>query len=140
MASTKYSAGGPEWRWRRHDGHPRLTTHCLDRWDERMPDDARSPEFAYLNSTVAPGIEYHPYFDKPDRVRPDAIYVYRGRTVGGETYSAVFIEGGRFDERGLVTVYSIETIRDSAVRAYLHAVVDQEPSAVIDEAEHGGAL
>ena len=128
--ATKYNASSPTREWR-YQGHPRITTHCLERWDERMPSGAASPEHAYIHSARVHGLETHPEFDGGRTPTPGGIRVYRGRTDDGELYTAIFIEGGRqFPEDALVTVYSMDLIEDSAVRAYLHAVADQQEGTV----------
>ena len=131
--ATKYTASSPTRKWR-YEGHPRITKHCADRWNERMPAAAASPEFAYLNSTEASGICGHPEFTSGETPTPGGIHVYRGETPDGEQYCAIFLEGGRdYSEDALVTVFSVDFINDPAVRAFLHATADKHPEGIVYE-------
>lgn len=117
----KYRAGtASDYEWHYQLGHPRITAHVEDRWNERMPADARSPEFAYVHGVRDVGIATHPHFVEyrnGDEIRPDAVTLYAGMT-GTAEYVAVLLER----TTSVVTAYRAESIRHVGVRQYVEAV------------------
>jgi hypothetical protein len=124
--STKYDVGGRA-RWAHSKGLPNPSDHTLDRWDERMPADARSPEHA-IERSKGTGIADHDHWDHHDR-RPDTIRVYHGRTRSGTYYGAVFV----VVEGTILTCYRIADVDYAPVRAYLHALAQAAGWEVTDE-------
>jgi len=69
---------------------PQLSLHALERWDERMPAGAVSPERALMDATPDDGIVRHPRFGSTDTPTPDRIWIYVG--LEEEWFTAVFVE------------------------------------------------
>lgn len=72
---------------------PQLSSHCLDRYDERTPAGTVSPEAALQAAIPDDGIAEHPRFgdasdDYPD---PDRVWIHTDYA-DGEWYTIVFID------------------------------------------------
>ena len=129
MSSYKYSTSTRSTRlsrterWRGLENNPWMTDHALERWDQRMPLDACSPEAAYRESSLAVALERHPVFRTQNGNRPTEVRVCR-RWVGEgddeEAFCPVFI----IVKESIVTVNRVTRINNSAVRAHLYAVAD----------------
>lgn len=117
--------------------HPRLSKHAIiDRWDERAPDGARSPEFAFLYSEPIEELRGSRHFhDASKNKDADLIRVYHGQTADGERYGMVFLghDAGDLDGVVVTTVYRIDDVRSGPLRSYLWAVA-HEAGGVVDEA------
>lgn len=115
MATTKYSISeGSRWR---HKTGKYLTIHAQDRWDERTPTDARSPEWVFERATRARDAERLEVFREGGHssMDTDSVWVYRGQTASGEHYGAVFVE----TDDNIVTVIDLDSIQHRPTRDYL---------------------
>jgi hypothetical protein len=116
--------------------HPRLSDHVLERWDERTPDGARSPEFAFLYAEPVIELRGARHFhDSSKDTDADLIRVYHGQTADGERYAMVFLghQDGSRDDVLITTVYNVEDVRSGPLRSYLWAV-SHEAGGIVDEA------
>lgn len=130
--STKYSLTDRD-RW----GvlFPRLSKHAiLDRWDERAPGGARSPEFAFLHSEPIEELRGSRHFHDASKDKDaDLIRVYHGQTADGERYGMVFLgHDSAHDGIIVTTVYRIEDVRSGPLRSYLWALA-HEAGGIVDE-------
>jgi hypothetical protein len=106
-------------RWRHRQ--PNITGEAQTRWDERMPDDAISPEVAWLFSgNIDDLLHARAFHEASGKGYADELRAYWGLTPTGETYCAVFIYRDGL-EGAITTVYRGEQIRYPAIRAYLDA-------------------
>lgn len=118
--STKYSVSPTE-RWRlQSETRPRFTEHSLERFDERTPEWAHSPEHAYLE-----GIPLHGVLDlltdkggqTPERAR-----LYAESKSPSEYYGVVLI----IRNNHVMTVLSLSGFEDKALQAYLEVLAIEE--------------
>lgn len=92
-----------------------LSTHAMERWDERTPSASVSPEIAWERGE---DIRHPELLDLRrldgcySRGIPDRVRVYRDDSV-----AAVFV----VNEHVVATIYSIDGIGHGPTRAYLHA-------------------
>lgn len=118
--------------------HPRLSDHALDRWDERAPEGARSPEFGYIFSErVDELLGARHFHDTANDKDADLIRVYHGQTVSDERYAMVFlghdVAGGFAGEDVVITtVYRARNVHSGPLRSYLWAL-SHEAGGIVDE-------
>lgn len=105
--STKYRVS-PRARWQLETGVS-LTMHALQRWDERAPADSVSPERAFELSNRADWVRE--YFRQVSGDPCDSVRCHKI----GDTVLIFLVR-----ERAVVTVLTIEMVRDRAVAAYLN--------------------
>lgn len=105
------SAQSATWRWQHVHGHPRLSDHAIERYDQRTAPESVSPERAWRNGIDAGLVTS--YFDG---TRPAAEVRWHPET------DAVFISVGDV----VVTTLVLRRVDDGAVRAYLHARAQAE--------------
>lgn len=112
---------------RLHIARQRLTDHAIEQWDDRTPEDARSPEWALAHSVRdSDVVDLDHFYQEHRNRRADAVHCYRGRTGSGAVYGAAFIEINDV----IVTCYTIGSVWDPALRAYLQARVDSDGGTV----------
>lgn len=126
------------------DGHDRarhkwmcerkLTDHARDRWDERMPEDARDAAWALLHATRDDEIVALDEFQTPDGQRPDRLWLYRGRTRSDELYGAVLLDVGG----SIVTVLRIADVGHGPLRSYLLEAAAMQTGVVDEYGGEGG--
>lgn len=117
--TTKYSvrpeteaehdtATNSEYRWRHAHGHPRITKHAQEMWDERTPPGSVSPETAWEHA-VGVGEELSDWFKDATGQTPGDVRQYHGETPAGERYTMLFLvcgeRGDGGDEYHVRTVY-----------------------------------
>lgn len=127
--TSKYKYGefySSEWRWRNEYGHPRITDHAAEKWDERTPPSAVSPEWAWLHSKRVKYLTECDDLTDRDGTTPDGVRLYYGRTLDGKGYTVVFLVQAR-QIPCIRTVYPIEFFTESPVKSFLSAVADQYP-------------
>lgn len=121
MSTHKYSTDTPSrfidatHRWEKQaDDRPHFSDHALERWDDRTPDDAVSPETAWERGIDADELRMEVFADADGRA-PDRVRVY-----GTAEFSVAFLVANG----NVLTVYRPEWIDNGAVRAYLFALLD----------------
>lgn len=121
-SGTKYSVGrNARWRWDNEQNNPHMTIHLQERWDERTPIWAKSPEHAYLHGVDIDHIIGY-FTDNGGQTPERAVYFAERRRDDG--YGVVLL----IRENCVVTVYRLASIENTAIRAFLTAV-EQEISA-----------
>lgn len=94
--------------WWAEPGHPRLTHHLHERWFDRTPAHAVSPEAAWSDGEEVPAWALPRLAGNNDA--PD-----RARVYGGDGYSVVIIAS--YDPcLTAVTVIRVEALHDPAAR------------------------
>lgn len=91
-----------------------MTDHALERYDERLPDDAVPAATAWDRGEDIqhPGVVRTRHSRRPTRVR---VYNHDFR------YFAIFVVAENRLGPGVVTVYSLDTHEHGPTRAYLHS-------------------
>lgn len=134
--ATKYTVS-ERTRWQ-HEHDVRLSDHAIDRYDDRTPPGAVSPETAFEASKPAGCIRHAREFkrlvsthdNRPDRHEPpDEVRLYCGYTPRGERYTAIFIIRSSGGDTVVTSVYPLAFIRDNRVKSYLNAITRQFPDA-----------
>lgn len=118
--STKYSIS-PRERWRMQaETRPRFTRHALNRYDQRTPHWAVSPQTAYEQGIRLSGML--DLFADADGSIPDrAVYNVELRSAC-EWYGVVLL----IRDNHVRTVYSLTGMEDRALQAYLEVVAFEE--------------
>jgi hypothetical protein len=93
---------------------PQLSDHALERYDQRAPADAVSPEAALADATPDDGIVAHPRFGSIDHPQPDRVWVYTG-IVSGRLWTMTFVE----IDGSVVTCWRADREDWPHIRAYL---------------------
>ena len=119
-ATAKYSTSRA-WQWQYENDNPRLTTHFLQRWNERTPPGAVSPETAW-DHAVGIGDHLVEYFEDSGGQVADEVRLYHGQTSSGEYYTPLFIVCGSPEgaaEYHVRTTYQLDNVADPRVAAGL---------------------
>lgn len=132
MATAKYDPGR-RWRHRNTHGYPRLSDHVVGgveegrgRWDERMPDDCRSPEWVLVRADPVP---HAPHLRQWAGSNLDRVWLADCVTRTGERYRPLFLEQNDL----IVTCYRVGQVKDRPSRTYLAAVAEERTT--LQEAE-----
>ena len=115
MATTRY----PGELWADREFRPALSDHAIQRWDERMPHEARAPEWVLDRAITTDFVCRHPHFR--ERETPaDGVLLYRGETTDGHEYGviAIVVDGA------VVTVYRMRSVFDPPLRRYLRSLAE----------------
>jgi len=113
--STKYSVSKAV-SWRNEvAGRPRLSDHALNRWDERMPAGAVSPERAWSRAVQL----RDPMTALVSNGDMDTAALF-AETVAGEVYGAVFLLS-EDSETTVRSILRVRTLQSEPQQAYLWA-------------------
>lgn len=95
---------------------PPMTEHAIDKYIERLPDDAVRPPVAWRRGE---DIQHPAVVDtlNPDVDTPTRVRVYNHN----DEYLVVFILGDKYGEEQIMSVYNGQTHEHGPTRAYLYS-------------------
>lgn len=104
--STKYStSGNPRWTWVHQKGNPHLTSHLQERYDERTPRWACSPETAWEDGVDVSDLA--PYLEDQGGQTPEEVRYYAESNLSGtDWHGVVFI----VTDGSIVTCYTHQSL------------------------------
>lgn len=126
------------WERGRHD-RPRLSEHVIgpgennDRWDERTPSWAHSPEYAYIHGVEVENLSMDA-FTSPSGNTPDRVRVFGERTERGQYAVVILICNGCW-----TTVYELsDSCFPPIVKHHLFALLERKGHFELDSEPHEG--